>query len=172
MPLAIVASVDVQVSAKINLGLFSIKINFSFKAEIRTDLTIGTDQTSMAPWNRQLSDSVDDRALVYAAKSSQLSELPIKDMHYSSKLMVSTEEKSPTLNIYFIPHLTVAGSENGDLKSQTAQYVTSLWIDAPDAENPDSTVTSSFEYLSQDIITSILVIFMGTRYKLRFIIYH
>ncbi|WP_440067484.1 LysM peptidoglycan-binding domain-containing protein [Tenacibaculum discolor] len=150
MPLAIVASVDVRVSAKINLGIFSIKINFSFKAEIRTDLTIGTDQTSMAPWNRQLSESVDGNYLVYAEKSSRLIELPIKPIHYNSKLVVSAEEKAPTLNIYLIPHLTVAGSENGDLKNQKAQYVTTLWIDAPDAENPDSTVTSSFEYLSQD----------------------
>ncbi|MGG6231466.1 LysM peptidoglycan-binding domain-containing protein [Tenacibaculum sp. SDUM215027] len=150
MPLAIVASVDVRVSAKINLGLFSIKINFSFKAEIRTDLTIGTDQTSMAPWNRQLSESVDGNYLVYAEKSSRLIELPIKPIHYNSKLVVSAKEKAPTLNIYLIPHLTVAGSENGDLKNQKAQYVTTLWIDAPDAENPDGTVTSSFEYLSQD----------------------
>ncbi|MBQ4819260.1 LysM peptidoglycan-binding domain-containing protein [Aquimarina sp. MMG016] len=150
MPLAIVASVDIKVSAKLNLGLFSIKINFSFKAEIRTDLTIGTDQTSMAPWNRQLQSSFSEKSLIYAAKSSQLTVLPIKAMHYNTKLVANKKEELPTLNIYFIPHLTVAGPENGNLKDQTAQYVTTLWIDAPDAENPDSSTISSFEYLSQD----------------------
>lgn len=150
MPLAIVATVDVQVSAKLNLGIFSIKINFSFKAEIRTDVTIGTDQTAMAPWNRQLSDSFDQGEVGYLAKSSQKCILPAKRMHYDSKIIAFEAEEKPTLSIYFIPHLTVSGSDTGSLSDQSAQYVTTLWIDAPDSDNPDATSISSFEYLSQD----------------------
>jgi hypothetical protein len=145
MPLAIVASVDVKVSAKLNLGLFSIKINFSFKAKIQTDLTIGTDNTANAPWNKDLLNTEVARVAATAARFIA----PQKVMHYNSNLIAATDEEKPVLNIYLIPHLTVAGPENGNLKDQSAQYVTSLWIDAPNPEQSDEPVTS-FQYLSQD----------------------
>lgn len=156
MPLSIVASVDVKVTAKLKLGIITIKIRFSFKAKIRTDLTIGTDQTDMAPWNRQLQDPspevVMSRKMVANTPglNRQLAVRKNDTMHYSSVLTQNSTEDKPTLNIYLIPHLTVAGPENGNLKDQSAQYATTLWIDAPEIESTDNADISSFEYLSMD----------------------
>jgi len=161
IPLAIVASVDVRVSAKLNLGIFSITIHFSFTAKIKFDLTIGTDQTAKAPWNNNLGApktasrmaAPDAAALVSTPVGAPMPEIALRrapqPMHYESMLLAAPEETLPTLNIYFVPSLTVAGPENGNLKSQTAQYVATLFIDAPDPSG-GSTGTSSFEYLCAD----------------------
>jgi len=152
MPLAIVASVDVKVSAKLNLGIFSITIHFSFSATIKLDLTIGTDRTKDAPWNRQLNGSVAElpNTFILPSQRSLVQAPPIKAMHYNTHLVADAAEALPSLNIYFIPHLTVAGPQNGNLKDQAAQYVSTLWIDAPNPDDSESAATSSFEYLSQD----------------------
>ena len=144
IPLAIVASVDVRVTAKLNLGLFSIKIHFSFNADIRTDLTIGTDDTALAPWNNDLS-AVSMNTL---SMRSALMAIPIREVNFNTKLVATPTETAPTLNIYLIPHLTIAGAESNTLDTQTAQYVTNLWIDSPNPEKPGE--LSSFETLSKD----------------------
>lgn len=148
MPLAIEASVSVKVTAKLNLGLFSIKIHFSFDAKIRTDLTIGTDNTQNAPWNKNLA------ATTVAAKSlvafPAIQARRVTPMHYMSTLQLAEAEKTP-LDIYFIPYLTVAGSST-ELKDQAAQFVSMLWIDAPVAQGNQTTTDdpSTFEVLSKN----------------------
>lgn len=149
MPLAIVASVDVKVSAKINLGIFSIKISFSFTAEIRQDVTIGTDRTKDAPWNRQLGTAPESFTFQTSAKRMYANVQRV--MNYDSFLMTEETEVAPTLDIYMVPQLTVAGPENNNLKDQKAQYATTLWIEAPDpTASATSAPTTSFGYLAQD----------------------
>jgi uncharacterized protein YegP (UPF0339 family)/LysM repeat protein len=152
MPLAIVASVDVKVSAKLNLGIFSITIHFSFSARISLDLTVGTDRTKDAPWNRPLTGAAAASLDMFVLPSQRrLTEAaPLRAMHYNTQLVAAADEALPVLNIYFVPHLTIAGAENGNLKDQAAQYVTTLWIDAPNPANDDQENISSFEYLSKD----------------------
>lgn len=183
IPLAIVASVDVRVSAKLNLGIFSITIHFTFTARIRFDLTIGTDQTAQAPWNNNLqAPNAASRISSPAAKvriaparratplegaksvvfatidSFEATEQIASDVmvmrrspnipiNYSSVLMTTASDSLPTLNLYFVPHLTVAGPENGNLEDQSAQYVATLFIDAPDPSGDSNGTTTSFEYL-------------------------
>ncbi|MET3035923.1 LysM domain-containing protein [Chryseobacterium sp. NRRL B-14859] len=185
IPLAIVASVDVRVSAKLNLGIFSITIHFTFTAKIRFDLTIGTDQTAKAPWNNNLEAPHAARMSVPAAtiriapprKATPLDgaipvtfaaidgfevtgetaidamvirRSPHMPIHYSSILTAASSDSLPTLNLYFVPHLTIAGPENGNLQDQTAQYVATLFIDAPDPSGDGNGATTSFEYLCSD----------------------
>ncbi|WP_336690717.1 MULTISPECIES: LysM peptidoglycan-binding domain-containing protein [unclassified Chryseobacterium] len=185
IPLAIVASVDVRVSAKLNLGIFSITIHFTFTAKIRFDLTIGTDQTAKAPWNNNLSapnaasrisspaaefriaparqaTPLDGaRPVSFAVMDSfDITELTGSDimvMRRSPNMPISyhsvleeDDSELPVLNLYFVPHLTVAGPENGNLQDQTAQYVATLFIDAPDPSGNGSGTTTSFEYLCSD----------------------
>jgi hypothetical protein len=50
MPISIAASVTVHASIRINLGLFKVTIEFSFKAQISATFTVGQDQLSQAPW--------------------------------------------------------------------------------------------------------------------------
>ncbi|MBL1220372.1 hypothetical protein JET18_05950 [Chryseobacterium sp. L7] len=186
IPLAIVASVDVRVSAKLNLGIFSITIHFTFTAKIRFDLTIGTDQTAKAPWNNnlgaphaaaRLSAPAAAVRIAPARKATPLDgALPVEfatidafdvteeiwpdqmvirrsphmPINYSSVLAATSADSLPTLNLYFVPHLTVAGPENGNLKDQAAQYVATLFTDAPDPSGDGSGATTSFEYLCAD----------------------
>lgn len=183
IPLAIVASVDVRVSAKLNLGIFSITIHFTFTAKIRFDLTIGTDQTAQAPWNNNLqapnaaarlsspaatvriapartaTPLEGAKSVVFATIDSfeateqitsdamVIRRSPNIPINYSSVLMTTASDSLPTLNLYFVPHLTVAGPENGNLEDQSAQYVATLFIDAPDPSGDSSGTTTSFEYL-------------------------
>ncbi|MFN1215731.1 LysM peptidoglycan-binding domain-containing protein [Chryseobacterium kwangjuense] len=186
IPLAIVASVDVRVSAKLNLGIFSITIHFTFTAKIRFDLTIGTDQTAKAPWNNNLGAPHAAARLSVPAATVRIAParratpldgaMPVEfatieafeatdkiwpdqmvirrsphmPLNYSSVLTATSADTQPTLNMYFVPHLTVAGPENGNLKDQTAQYVATLFIDAPDPSGDGSGTTTSFEYLCSD----------------------
>lgn len=193
IPLAIVASVDVRVSAKLNLGIFSITIHFTFTAKIRFDLTIGTDQTAKAPWNNnlaaphaaaRLSAPAATVRIAPARKATPLDgALPVEfatidafegteqtwpdqmvirrsphmPINYSSVLAVTSADSLPTLNLYFVPHLTVAGPENGSLKDQTTQYVATLFTDAPDPSGDGSGTPTSFEYLCADFFRWIVL---------------
>ncbi|MCT2409154.1 hypothetical protein NZD88_16525 [Chryseobacterium antibioticum] len=186
IPLAIVASVDVRVSAKLNLGIFSITIHFTFTAKIRFDLTIGTDQTAKAPWNNNLgaphaaarlsapaatvriapvrkATPIDgalpvEFATIDAFEATEeiwpdqmvIRRSPHMPINYSSVLTATSADSLPTLNLYFVPHLTISGPENGNLKDQTAQYVATLFTDAPDPSGDGSGTTTSFEYLCAD----------------------
>jgi LysM repeat protein len=186
IPLAIVASVDVRVSAKLNLGIFSITIHFTFTAKIRFDLTIGTDQTAKAPWNNNLGAPHAAARLFAPAATVRIAParrakpldgvMPVEfatidafevtgeiwldqmvirrsphmPINYSSVLTATSADSLPTLNLYFVPHLTVAGPENGNLKDQTAQYVATLFTDAPDPSGDSNGTITSFEYLCSD----------------------
>ncbi len=50
MPLSLAASVQVEASVKIDLGLFSVTLEFSFKATISATFTVGRDRLEEAPW--------------------------------------------------------------------------------------------------------------------------
>jgi len=186
IPLAIVASVDVRVAAKLNLGFFSITIHFTFTAKIRFDLTIGTDQTAKAPWNNNLGAPRTAARLSSPAATVRIAPAriatpldgtipvsfaeidtfdvagemisdqmvirrsPHMPINYSSVLTATSADNLPTLGLYFVPHLTVAGPENGNLKDQTAQYIATLFIDAPDPSGDSNGTTTSFEYLCSD----------------------
>ncbi|PKH51755.1 hypothetical protein CXF68_14150 [Tenacibaculum sp. Bg11-29] len=157
IPLAIVASVDVRVTAKLNLGLFSIKIHFSFNADIRTDLTIGTDDTALAPWNHDLSAAAN--VSTFSMTSPRMAIPTTREVNFNTKLITTQTETAPTLNIYLIPHLTISGAESNNLNTQTAQYVTNLWIDSPNPENPNE--LSSFETLNKDFFRWLVQSYMN-----------
>ncbi len=154
IPLSIVASVDVKVSASLNLGLFSITIHFSFTANIRQDLTIGTDNRKNAPWNINNSSSRSMMAMSFA-QFKQLA-LILPPLSFNVGITANPSTTSPSLNIYFVPHLTISGPEIGSLGQQQAQYVAMLFIDAP---NPSGSAgpTSSFENLCTDLFRWLIV---------------
>lgn len=150
IPLAIVASVDVRVSARLNLGLFKITIHFSFTATIRQDLTIGTDNRAAAPWNKDLTASVAASALAMPQYIMMASKTGRPKLQFNTMLAKEAEDTLPVLNLYFVPHLTISAPQGSDnLNSQQAQYVATLFIDAPDPNGPGDG-TTSFERMSSD----------------------
>lgn len=150
IPLAIVATVDVRVSASLNLGFFKVTIHFSFTATIRQDLTIGTDNRASAPWNKDLTAPAAASALAMPQYRMMAGGEGRPRLQFNTMLATESNDTLPVLNLYFVPHLTVSapkGTEN--LNSQQAQYVATLFIDAPDP-NGTSDGTTSFELLSSD----------------------
>jgi hypothetical protein len=152
IPLAIVASVDVRVAAKLNLGIFSITIHFSFYVKLRFDLTIGTDERAKAPWYSNSGTLQSDRITQTQLLKWQtpLRRTTTEPLHYQSLLIAAAKETLPTLQLYFVPGLTISGPENGTLQAQKAQYVASLFVDSSDPSADHSTGTTSFDYLCAD----------------------
>nr|WP_315419906.1 LysM peptidoglycan-binding domain-containing protein [uncultured Pedobacter sp.] len=150
IPLAIVASVDVRVSARLNLGLFKITIHFSFTATIRQDLTIGTDNRAAAPWNKDLTVASAVSALAMPQYRMMAAKTGRPRLQFNTMLTTESNDALPVLNLYFVPHLTVSAPKgSNNLASQQAQYVATLFIDAPDPNGP-SDGTTSFERMSSD----------------------
>ena len=60
----------------------------------------------------------------------------------------TVEAKDP-IAVWLMPGLTISGPQTGDLNAQTANYIATLYTDAP-SDAPDAT-KSSFSYLSENI---------------------
>jgi LysM repeat protein len=143
MPFSFTVRVSVTVSVKINLGLFSVTIHFSFRMTISESLTIGSNTSSQAPW-------YDGSAAAQLQASRMSRRLAATAIRQPLTLKAQEVAEKTTLSIYFIPHLTVTGSESGTLAQQVAQYVAMLYIDTlPDGETP--TGSTSFEELAMAV---------------------
>ncbi len=144
IPLAIIAGVEVSVSVKIDLGLFSIRIHFSFKAQIREDLTIGTDRSTLAPWYGGDVQQLKSAQPIMAAMA-----IPVEKavLNFNSIISKKKEDK-PVLNIYFVPHLSISGEDSSMLSDQKATYISTLFMDSPDPDKPGQ--SSSFQYLCEE----------------------
>jgi len=131
MPIAIVASVEIRLTVKINLGFFSIKIHLSFSATVKETLVIGTDNSANAPWNLCSSGNV---ALIAGRKNLHV--LRTAYLPQSRKRLVMTtlaytaDEDKPPLTIYYGPAQTVANATtSGALTDQTSKIDNLFYID-------------------------------------------
>lgn len=110
-PIEVEAGVSVNLTVKINLGLFKIKVSLSFSTKVHASFVIGQDQRALAPWNKK-----QNMIMTYAVSAPEYSLV-------FQPLLVTGKKK--TLRISFMPHLTLA--DNG------AAYVASLYIQKEDA---------------------------------------
>ena len=131
MPISIVASVDIRLTVKINLGFFSIKIHLSFSATVKETLVIGTDNSANAPWNLCSSGNV---ALIAGRKNLHVlrtAYLPQNRKRLVMTTLVHTaDEDKPPLTIYFGPAQTVANTTTtGSLTDQKSKIDNLFYID-------------------------------------------
>jgi hypothetical protein len=112
------AGIQVSLTVKINLGIFSINIHLSFSATIKESFTIG--KREIAPW--------DSAAMIEAFIATRSTEILYVKPHWQP--LVMDGGKVP-LKIYFAPHLAIAGNPKGSLAEQQAHYVAMLYIDSP-----------------------------------------
>jgi LysM repeat protein len=142
IPIYFEAGVSVSLRVRINLGLFSIYISLSFSAKISASFVIGTDNRKNAPWN-YIPGNAQSRKI-------RMMQLPANTTILWQPLLLSSGEK-PTINLYFMPQLTVSGEQG---KSQTGQYVGMLYMDCPDPNNPGA-VTSFDSFVRASLLWSI-----------------
>lgn len=148
MPLAIEAGVEVDLDVKIDLGLFSIKISFSFHMKIREELTIGHDE--QAPW---------DGGSKMLSKGMPLPAKGLGNDEGCSPIPLSFKRSSGAtlpLNLWFAPHLTVSGDPNAAYSAQKAQYVAMLYVPSPNAKDGLGNTPTDFENLANAIFNWVL----------------
>jgi LysM repeat protein len=133
IPVHVEAGVSVGITVKINLGLFSIHLHFSFNLTVKADFLIGSD--SRAPW--------DETSLAAAERYS--APLPPPSPRTFSPLAV--EEKIP-LDLYAAPQLTLADWTTEP--APQAAYVAMLYLEIPVGEA--SGTPTAFEQLARETL--------------------
>lgn len=194
MLLAMEISVTARASIKINLGLFSITIKFSFAIKITQEYSFGSRK--LAPWDGSSTTknlTVGQEALVFPSDGSRNRMRRPEPMrrpqrqsllrHSLRKHLKAQRKASPHalraflsdrvplgwsmmaasiaqsleksfnwtpykvstqdgLTGYFMSGLTVAGPQTGPANAQTAEFVATLYLDAPDPSAPPTGATS------------------------------
>ncbi|MGD8958260.1 MAG: LysM domain-containing protein [Desulfobacteraceae bacterium] len=158
IPITVVASVDIAVSLKLNMGIFRITLHFSFSARIKETFVIDNPQArQLPPWHRGPSRApLDLRArhlarlsdLLPAAASGFAADLPELDWRRYHPNPTPTELRS-----WFVPVLTVSGDP-----APEACYVAMIFLETPPpnrkipttpAEGPADT---AFECLAKEVL--------------------
>lgn len=151
IPLTISAKVDVRASAKIDLGLFTIKVSFSFSAHVHTTFKLGALQDpSKAPW---LDSSEAYEGLLAAPLADRLalySRLPMLTGAYEAapvefnwaNLQPAADPSQNPLEIHLGYGLTLAKDENWSSSEEARApqlpcYVANLFISAPAPATPE-----------------------------------
>ncbi|UTY59515.1 hypothetical protein [Massilia sp. erpn] len=131
LPLTIAASVDIRVTVKINLGLFSIRIGLSFSATVKETLVIGQDRSADAPWNRLGSGRpgiLEGRRNLHVLRAAYLPQRRRRLVMTTLK-HAAAADKLP-LTLYYGPAQAVASkSPRGALADQKNRIVHLLYID-------------------------------------------
>jgi len=174
IPISVVASVDATASLKIDLGLFSIRVHFSFSVKVKETFVIGALQNPEdAPWldkqqgvNGRLLSPLNSRLRDHnlALNLNEVSD--VSPVWSRLKTPVAPAVKSP-LEAFLTFAPTVAGDnaftigEAPDKSKQVPCYISSIFIKSiPAATNNDNTSAlkadgevsdSSFEVLAKMI---------------------
>lgn len=135
IPITVYASVDVTAKVKIDLGLFSIKLSFSFSARIKETVVLGALQNPHdAPW--QVEDRTGGGRLMARQNTRLRSLAPLRaPMGTPTWDNLQKPDVPATLSGYVGVGLTVAGDaafQDGtfDLGRQMGAGVASLFIDS------------------------------------------
>src|SRR5271165_6651710 len=136
LALTVIVSVDVPVNIEINLGLFTIKIHFSFSLLLKESFTI--DNHGEPPWKvaatkdkSVLHAPADHRLSFHRRRGRRLQALGAEGPINWSNLKAPAQPAD--LSGYLAPALTVARDEwstSEDPKDQLPCYVTMLFIDS------------------------------------------
>jgi LysM repeat protein len=145
IPVHIEAGVSVAITVKINLGLFSIKLHFSFSLTVKADFLIGSD--TEAPWDEPGS---------LGAPRAALAALPPVTVRVFAPLAIET---AIPLTIYAAPQLTLADWTAGT--SPRAAYVAMLYLEGPVGREGSGPGPSAFEVLARETLLWALANFSG-----------
>ncbi|MGE5527214.1 MAG: LysM peptidoglycan-binding domain-containing protein [Methanosarcina sp.] len=145
IPVHVEAGVSVGITVKINLGLFSISLHFSFSLTVKADFLIGSD--SEAPWDEPKTLAAPRRAPV---------ELPPVAVRSFAALAVET---AIPLTIYAAPQLTLADWTEGT--APRAAQVAMLYLEGPVGRKSSNGGPSSFEVLARETLLWALANFGG-----------
>ncbi|MFY0600605.1 MAG: hypothetical protein JXR03_13115 [Cyclobacteriaceae bacterium] len=106
--LKFVAGIRVRITVRINCGLFTIKIHFSFKMTVRASFTLGSSEP--APWKPILTQSdFDPNTIPILTDEEKWQTIAID---WTNRL-VSTEE-TKKIDLYLFPQFSVA--QKGDIQ--------------------------------------------------------
>jgi hypothetical protein len=150
IPLSISAHVSIRVSLKIDLGLFSITINFSFATTIRAELTIGANRT--APWDEASRAALLMRRLDRIAPAPPASVLRGRRAALRFKPVARVaDDTKPKLTLAPAPQFSVVLPDvtKPDAASQQGAFVFLLAMDAPTADGDGNQDGSSFQSLCE-----------------------
>jgi LysM repeat protein len=136
--------VSVRIGLKINLGIFSITLHFSFSLTISAHYAIGSD--SLAPWDGQRLAPPRAAALAGAASAGLLG--PPAQLPARSFQPLAVANPIP-LTLYAAPHLTLADWTSGT--SPQAAYVMMLYIEGPIGQAVGGSPTA-FEALARETL--------------------
>ena len=139
IPITAKASVDVSLKIKIDLGLFSISIHMSFKADVEATFVLDNPMRGPAPWD-------DSRTLVSAMSASE--KLSIRSLKRSSPrptgLVTLSATETPvfdpkwgnlqqgtklTFQGWVMPVLTAAGDNAASPDQQQVCYVVNFFLE-------------------------------------------
>jgi hypothetical protein len=146
IPIYFQANVSVSLSVRINLGLFSIHISLHFSATVSASFTIGNDTWNQALWNNPCTGQHPLPAATIAMRALDITGTPAYKLVWQPLTYDSGLANPPAINLYFIPHLTVAAGNS----NYAPQYVAMLYIDTPAAT--DTTDNSSLGSLSKGVL--------------------
>lgn len=161
IPIVFLIKAKIEFSLKINLGLFSIKINFKFQFQFKLNLTIGTDKLDQAPWydGKQLAARQRVRQ-----RRPQVRKLSLKSVSNLQSQRATLSAVDHSLNLWFVPVLSVSGTPGGSISNQQANYVTTLFIDGPNLDNGTGDGSTSFEKLAQGVLNWVVINFQQSHH--------
>ena len=164
----VAASVDVSASLSIDLGIFSITINFHFSLTVSASFEVQSPSTGSPPWTvgsppapgRLTAPLVERLTSMRAARGL------IARATEPAWTNLSAPASPAALNGYLGYALTAAGDAAVALAGQQACYVALLTLDAPaldagTATGTSDTATTSFEALCELVATWVIAAYGG-----------
>lgn len=131
IPIYFEAGISVRLRVTVNLWLFKIRLNLSFSTKISASFLIGTDKTQDSLWYKvdHNGDLVLNDSYLLSA-GNELVSLKWQPIYVD-------KEDVLLLNLYFIPHLTVAEDPNGGIGQKHPQYVGMLYLNNAESKCSD-----------------------------------
>ncbi len=165
---SVIASVEVKVAVRINLGLFKITIHFSFAMKVKQTFTL--DNTGTPPWQveragaraRGVLLSPTARRLVAARSLTFTGRGIVNEFKRPKWENLQLSRNRVELDGYLTVALTVAKNEFPDSDQQLVCGIASLFIDtvalngSPKSREEGPTPDSSFEKLTKQVFRWII----------------
>lgn len=158
------AGVSVSITFTINCGLFEISFDLSFSVQIRESFTIGTDHLSDAPWYCGGATPSLLRATTAPPPMSLMQAIQQFASNPNFRPLATPIGGQRTLDIFFMPLLSVAGENASSKANQSAVYSISLFI-SNEQRSQGSDTYRSFERLMRDTYLWIVSSFSGQSEK-------
>lgn len=158
------AGVSVSITFTINCGLFKISFDLSFSVQIRESFTIGSDHLSDAPWYCGGATPSLLSAATAPPPMSLMQAIQQFATNPNFRPLATPTGGQRTLDIFFMPLLSVAGENESSKANQSAVYSISLFI-SNEQRSQGSDTYRSFERLMRDTYLWITSSFSGQSQK-------